>query len=85
MITPKLMSIFNSIEDELSRAKRKHPDFPSIHHALSVIREEYKELETAAFTDGISRSFLLRDKMRTEALHLATSCVRLLLDEPEAT
>jgi hypothetical protein len=85
MRTPLLETIFTEIEFELGRAKRKHPDFPTLHHAMSVIREEYLELEKISFTNGVSRDSILRNQLRIETIHLAATCVRLLMDNPEST
>ena len=75
MITPLLQSIFKDIGNELGRAKRKHPDCPTLHHAMSVIREEYLELEKEVFTQNKDRAAINK-----EAIHLATTCIRLIMD-----
>lgn len=78
MRTPLIEKIFSDIEKELGEAKRKHPEFPSIHHGISVIREEYLELEKVAFTNGIDTDPELQKNLYKEAIQLATTCVRLL-------
>lgn len=69
-----------NITAELARAREKHPGFPTIHHALSVIREEYLELERAAFIDGVTREPEIYNEMKKEAIQVCASCIRLLVE-----
>jgi hypothetical protein len=78
MRTPLIDSIFKEVEEELGRAKRKHPEMPSAHHAISVIREEYLELEKEIFTDGIDTTLGIQFRARREAIQLAVTCIRLI-------
>jgi len=66
------------IAEELEKAKRKHPQCPTAHHAMSVIREEYLELEREIFTDGIDHELVIRARARKEAIQLAVTCIRML-------
>ncbi len=74
------LSALQSVSDELARARAKHPEFPTIHHGISVIREEYLEVEEAAFVDGVEREPYLYEHMRREAIQLAATCIRLLTE-----
>jgi hypothetical protein len=75
MRTPLLEKVFTEIENEVGAAIRKHPEFPSLHHAISVIREEYLELEREVFTDSFDSI-----KIRKEAIQVCATCIRLLID-----
>jgi len=68
----------DAIATEFSKAKDKHPSCPSAHHAMSVIREEYLELEREVFTDGIDHNEVVRTRARKEAIQLAATCIRML-------
>lgn len=70
--------IIQAIKTEFGRAKAKHPSCPSAHHAISVIREEYLELEKEVFTDGIDYKEEIRVRARKEAIQLAATCIRML-------
>jgi hypothetical protein len=63
------------IQQELERARLHFSDFRSYHEGISVIREEYLELEHEVFQREQDR-----DKMRKESLHLAAMCLRFLED-----
>ncbi len=75
MRTPLLENLLEEIVQEIGRAKRKHPDCPTLHHAIAVIREEYLELEHEIFVDNKDRAAI--DK---EAIQLAATCIRLIMD-----
>lgn len=67
----------NKICAELESAKAKYPDFHSNHEGYAVIKEELDEL-----WDEIKKSKSVRgnERMRHEAIQVATMAVRFLTD-----
>lgn len=81
----KFLSVFDltamqNIRAELYRARDLHPNFPTIHHAMAVIREEYKELEEAAFHRDVETEPGRYDELKKEAIQLAATCIRLIVE-----
>jgi hypothetical protein len=68
-------SVFTELHKALDKAINKHPPYPSLHHAISVIDEEFTELKTEAYRQEVDG-----DALRKEALHVAATAIRLLLD-----
>ena len=66
-----------SIMDEHKRAIGKFPPFHSAHEGLSIIREEYKELEAEVFKHHSKRELANLEK---EAVHLGAMALRFLVD-----
>ena len=63
------------VTNELERAQRKFGPFRSSHEGLSVVREEYKELEEAVFLK--SKGVVEQHK---EAIQLAAMALRFVED-----
>lgn len=63
------------IIQELERAQRLHREFPTYHHALGIVREEYKELEAEVFKRDIERWAVAH-----ELVQLGAMVVRSLVD-----
>lgn len=82
MITQQLYDLECAVRDELLRAMKKHPTWPTDPlHALGVLQEEVGELSKAvleltyeAYPKGIQV-----DNVRAEALQCAAMCLRFLL------
>lgn len=72
-LSPVDISSVVMLVQEIIAARNKHPRCPTGHHAMSVIREEYLELEREVF----KQKFNVEDARR-EALHLAASALRLV-------
>lgn len=64
-----------AIVGELRRARKSHGEFPSFHHALGVVREEYKEFEEKVFERDVDRG-----AVSVELVHLGAMAVRALVD-----
>ena len=67
--------ILRALMDEYSYATSKFGKFLSPHEGISIIREEYKELENEVFNKN--RNY---PKMWREATHLATMAIRFMND-----
>lgn len=72
------------IADEVMRAKKIHPTFPTLHHAYGVIQEEVDE-----FWDLVKINYHRMDEfelinhrnaIRTELQQIAAACVRAIVD-----
>jgi hypothetical protein len=80
MTTVITTGVITEVQDALRKAIAKHPSFPSLHHAISVIDEEFIELKTEAYRQHVDG-----DRLRKEALHVAAMAIRLILDlDPQA-
>ena len=66
---------FDAIFRELERARRVHREFPTYHHALGVVREEYREFEDEVFKRDVDPAVAAR-----ELVQLAAMSVRALVD-----
>lgn len=67
--------ILEIIKQDLDRSRTVFDDMNTYHEGISVIREEYLELERIVFSKTQSR-----DDMRKEAIHLAAMCIRFIED-----
>lgn len=65
--------LVNHIFKELDRARRMHPDFPTMMHGYAVLQEEVEELWEEVKRD---RPMLARD----EAIQVAAMAIRFILD-----
>ncbi len=66
----------DEIDDELARARAKHPSMPTEHHGLSVLREEIAELEAEVF----KQQPYDHAAMRKEAIQIAATAIRFIQD-----
>lgn len=73
--TPADAKAIAAIVGELSRARKSHGKFPSLHHALGVVREEYKEFEEKVFERDVDRG-----AVAVECVQLGAMAVRTLTD-----
>ncbi len=71
----KERAAFGAVYQELERARRLHREFPTYHHALGVIREEYKEVEKEIFKRD-AESWAVAH----ELVQLAAMSIRALTD-----
>ena len=77
----KKSEIFESIEEELQRAKKKHPNWPdNIFKQIAIVQEEAGEAVRACLH--------LEDKhggefdIHNELIQTAAMCVRMLMNHP---
>ncbi len=66
--------VLNDVQIELASAIQKHGSMMSIHHGYAVILEELDELWDEVKEDGSKK------RMREEAIQIASSAVRFVLD-----
>lgn len=82
MITQQLYDLESAVRDELLRAMKKHPTWPTDPlHALGVLNEEVGELQKAVLQlvyEPVPQP-VTRDDVRAEALQCAAMCLRFLL------
>lgn len=71
----KVANILSKISAEVARATAKHPSMCSAHHGYAVIKEELDEL-----WDEIKADRGTFDSARKEAIQIAATAVRYLLD-----
>lgn len=72
---------FDAVREELANAVTQHPKpYASCHEGYGIIKEEFRELEEEIFRKNRDPA-----KVRKEAIQLATTAIRLVLDvvEPE--
>lgn len=75
-----ILTVFNSITEELERAVSKFPEFPTDPlHALAILGEEYGELNKAVLQFTYEPHKTSREEIRMEAVQTATMAVRFLL------
>jgi hypothetical protein len=67
-----------AIVAELRRARKGHAPFPTFHHALGVVREEYREFEDAVMKADASSE--ARAAAAVELVQLGAMAVRALND-----
>jgi len=72
---PADREVLIAVVAELRRARKGHGVFPSLHHALAVVREEYLEFEHEIFKRDVDPAGVAR-----EAVQLAAMAVRTLSD-----
>ena len=65
------MSFLQRVNEEYERASQKHPNFPSLHHGLSVIWEEFEELKTEIFKKEPDL-----ENLKSELTQIAAMCYR---------
>lgn len=68
-------SAIKLISDEIARAQAIRDKYNNFHEASAVIREEYEEL-----WDEIKMKYHDVEKIRYEAVHLAATTLRLLIE-----
>jgi hypothetical protein len=69
--------VIDDIKEEFSRATSKHGKFNSAHEGYAVILEEMDELWEEVKKQYEKRD---RDKMRLEAIQVATMAIRFIVD-----
>lgn len=68
----------SEVLEELERAEKKFPrPFINYHEGLSILREEFKELEDEVFKNLHNQN---KAKMRNEAIQVAAMALRFLKD-----
>ena len=67
--------ILEDLVSELDAAMRKHPSYPTEHHAYAVIKEELEE-----FWDEVKKQKPSKRRMREELLHVAVTAIRSIRD-----
>jgi|ERR1039458_937698 hypothetical protein len=76
----KIGNILAEIAGEVIRAIDLFPaPMNSVHEALGVIREEYKEYEDTVFDFNLRKGRDTRPHMRDELIQLAAMCVKAIL------
>ena len=69
---PHQTRAFQQVRDELTRAELLHPTpFPTLEHALMVIREEYLECEAEVFKKPHARDMAALDRELTQLAAMA--------------
>jgi hypothetical protein len=78
----RLARFYDDVHAELQRAMDKHAEFPSAHHGLSVIHEEFVELQELVYRQREERT---AEEMRREAVQIAAMAARFALEicDPE--
>lgn len=71
MATAKNLALVAEIFAELDRANALHGKFNSTHEGISVIREEYLELEKEIFWGNPMNA-------RSEAVQMAAMCIKMI-------
>lgn len=67
---------FSSLQKiELEKARIKHSNMPTLHHAVAVIQEEFEEFKEEVFKQKPDFS-----NMRKELIQLAAMCQRAAED-----
>lgn len=66
-----------AIKKEYERSREKFQPFHSPHEGLSILREEYKELEEEVFKNHDIR---VKERMYTEAKHVAAMALSFMVD-----
>lgn len=69
------MKALKEVIAEFWRASKKHPPYPSAHHGLGVIDEEFHELKLEIYKQKMDRK-----SARMEACQLAVTAIRFMLD-----
>ena len=59
------------VEEEYKKASAKHPDFPTMHHGLAVIWEEFEELKQEIFKKNPDLN-----NLKLELVQIAAMCLR---------
>lgn len=59
------------VEEEYKKASTKHPTFPSMHHGLGVIWEEFEELKEEIFKKNPDLT-----NLKLELVQIAAMCLR---------
>lgn len=85
-----VISVLDQIHTEFKRATALHGPFPTRHHALAVIEEEFIEFQEEVFKNPTKMREGERQKwaedMKKELIQLGAMAVRAILDlklEPE--
>lgn len=80
-LRPRDRETMAEVATELRRARVKHAGVhPSVEHSLTVIREEYRELEEEVFRQPGSRNF---EAMDGEAVQVSAMGIRFTADRRE--
>ncbi len=75
-----ILSVYNSITEELEVAVLKFPEFPTDPlHALAILGEEYGELNKAVLQYTYEPHKTSQEEIRMEAIQTATMAVRFIL------
>lgn len=73
-------SVITEVMAEVERAMSKHGSFPTIHHGVAVLDEEFMEFKAEAYRSKVDGAAL-----RKECIHVAAVAIRFLLDiDPHA-
>ncbi len=67
--------ILTAVKREVIRARAKHPGFPSTHHGLGVLHEEFIELQEHVYHDTTHTA-----NCQKEAIQVAAMGVRFQLE-----
>lgn len=67
--------LITELQRQFNKAITKHPPYPSLHHGISVIDEEFIELKTEAYKQTVDWAAL-----KKEAFHVAVTALRLIED-----
>lgn len=69
------MRTVDEVQHELNSARMKFETFPTAHHGLAVLHEEYTELQTEVYARNFDKS-----KARREAIQIAAMAIRFVED-----
>lgn len=77
MVDREFASVSMMVNEELSRAEEKFPEWPDdIIHAAAIVAEESGEIIQAALQAHYDKGRV--DKVKKEAIHTAAMCYRLI-------
>jgi hypothetical protein len=80
-------TFLRQVEQELSRARRKHPPLHNLHEAYAVLLEEMDEFKAQVWQQSAARDrqAILLELVQIAAMAMRTALDCGLLEEEEAT
>lgn len=79
---PERLETYKEIDAELTRAERKHPDFPrDMFQQLAIMQEEAGEVTKAILHYHFEKGSL--QEVRDELIQTAAMCIRMLQNLPK--
>jgi hypothetical protein len=69
------MRTVDEVQHELNSARMKFQEFPTAHHGIAVIHEEFTELQTEVYARNFDKA-----AARKEAIQIAAMAIRFVED-----